>query len=274
MFYTLYNDQLIFSSEIKAILSVPGFQREINNQALDQIFTFWTTLKDKSFFKGINELPPGHFLIAKDGEIKINKFWHLPFSPEQTEYSRKKIVDNLKELINDAIKIRLRADVPVGSYLSGGLDSSGITSIVKDNFNNKLKSFGIRFDEQEFDEGEYQQEMVNYLGVDHSELFMKNSDIAQNIESILWFTEKPLLRTAPIPLYLLSKLVHENGYKVVLTGEGGDEIFGGYNIFKETKIRKFWSKFPDSKLRPMLLAKLYPYIFKDNRLNNSLIEFF
>jgi len=274
LFYALHNDQLVFSSEIKAILSLPNFPREINLQSLDQVFTFWTTLKGKSILNGIYELPPGHLLVAKGGSIEINKFWQLPFSSEKTEHNREKLIADLKELLHDAIKIRLRADVPVGSYLSGGLDSSGITSIVKKNFNNKLKSFGIRFEEQDFDEGEYQQEMVNYLGVDHSELFINNTDIAKHLKSMLWFTEKPLLRTAPIPLYLLSRLVHESDYKVVLTGEGGDEIFGGYNIFKEAKIRNFWAKYPDSKLRPLLLAKLYPYIFKDNRLKDSLVEFF
>jgi len=274
LFYALHNDQLVFSSEIKAILSLPNFPREINLQSLDQVFTFWTTLKGKSILNGIYELPPGHLLVAKGGRIEINKFWQLPFSSEKTEHNREKLIADLKELLHDAIKIRLRADVPVGSYLSGGLDSSGITSIVKKNFNNKLKSFGIRFEEQDFDEGEYQQEMVNYLGFDHSELFIKNTDIAKHLKSMLWFTEKPLLRTAPIPLYLLSRLVHESDYKVVLTGEGGDEIFGGYNIFKEAKIRNFWAKYPDSKLRPLLLAKLYPYIFKDNRLKDSLVEFF
>lgn len=274
LFYTYHNNQLIFSSEIKAILSLPGIARQIDYQALDQVFTLWTTLKGKTFFNGIFELPPGHFLTADSNEIKINKFWQIPFSSSRLEDNRKKLLDDCRELLFDAVKIRLRADVPVGSYLSGGLDSSGITSTVKKNFNNKLRTFGIRFESGAFDEGEYQQEMVNYLGVDHSELFIHNSDIAENLESLLWFTEKPLLRTAPIPLYLLSRLVHESGYKVVLTGEGADEIFGGYNIFKETKIRNFWAKYPDSKMRPALLAKLYPYIFKDNRLNNSLTEFF
>jgi asparagine synthase (glutamine-hydrolysing) len=274
LFFATHNGNFIFSSEIKAILSIPGFPRNINRQALDQVFTFWTTLKGNTIFEGINELPPGHYLVADSNGIEIKKFWQLPFSADINEYHRKKLVEDIKELLYDAIKIRLRADVPVASYLSGGLDSSGIASYVKKNFNNKLQSFGIRFEEQDFDEGEYQQEMVNYLGIDHSELFINNSDIAQNLESLLWFTEKPLLRTAPIPLYLLSRLVHQSGYKVVLTGEGADEIFGGYNIYKETKIRNFWSKYPDSKLRPMLLAKLYPYIFKDKRLNDSLVEFF
>lgn len=274
LFYTLHNNQLIFSSEIKAILSLPGVPRQSDYQALDQVFTFWTTLKGKTLFDGIFELPPGHFLFADSNGIKIDKFWQIPFSSSQSEDNRGRLLEDVSELLFDAVKIRLRADVPVGSYLSGGLDSSGITSTVKKNFNNKLRTFGIRFEAGDFDEGEYQQEMVNYLGVDHSELFINNSDIAQNLESLLWFTEKPLLRTAPIPLYLLSRLVHESGYKVVLTGEGADEIFGGYNIFKETKIRNFWAKYPDSKMRPALLAKLYPYIFKDKRLNDSLVEFF
>ncbi|MBS4034535.1 MAG: asparagine synthase (glutamine-hydrolyzing) [Ignavibacterium sp.] len=274
LFYTLHNNQLIFSSEIKAILSLPGISCQIDYQALDQVFTFWTTLKGKTLFDGIFELSPGHFLFADSNGIKIDKFWHIPFSSAESENNREKLIENVSELLFDAVKIRLRADVPVGTYLSGGLDSSGITSTVKKNFNNKLRTFGIRFEAGDFDEGEYQQEMVNYLGVDHSELFINNSDIAQNLESLLWFTEKPLLRTAPIPLYLLSRLVHKSGYKVVLTGEGADEIFGGYNIFKETKIRNFWAKYPDSKMRPALLAKLYPYIFKDKRLNDSLTEFF
>jgi asparagine synthase (glutamine-hydrolysing) len=115
---------------------------------------------------------------------------------------------------------------------------------------------------------------VKYLDVNHSELLIRDEDINDNFESILWHTEKPILRTAPIPLFLLSSLVHQKGYKVVLTGEGSDEIFGGYNIFKETKIRNFWSRYPNSKVRPLLLGKLYPYIFKDKRLGNTIIQFF
>ncbi|MFO7525101.1 MAG: asparagine synthase (glutamine-hydrolyzing) [Ignavibacteriaceae bacterium] len=274
LFYAQHNDQLIFSSEIKAILSIPGFLKELDYRALDQVFTFWTTLKRKTIFKGVKELPPGHYLIASGDKIVIKEFWELPFSTHRSEWDRNKLIENAKELLYDAIKIRLRADVPVGSYLSGGLDSSGITSVIKKNFNNNLRTFGIRFESAEFDEGQFQQKMVNYLGVDHSELYINNSDIADNLESLIWFTEKPLLRTAPVPLYLLSRLVLENKYKVVLTGEGADEVFGGYNIYKEAKIRNFWAKFPESKIRPTLLAKLYPYIFRDNRLNESLVEFF
>ena len=191
-----------------------------------------------------------------------------------TSLGRQELAEQVEEILVDAVRIRLRSDVPVGSYLSGGLDSSGITSIIKKNFNNRLDTFGIRFQDRDFDEGAYQGQMVEFLGVNHSELMINDEDIGNNFESILWHIEKPILRTAPVPLFLLSSLVRQNGYKVVLTGEGFDEIFGGYNIFKETKIRKFWSRYPASKIRPLLLGKLYPYIFKDKRLANTIIEFF
>lgn len=274
LFFTQFNNNFIFASEVKAILSFEQVKREINSQAIDQIFTFWTTLRGKTIFDNISELPPGHYIVSQNGKLEVNQFWQPPFSSEKNSNNRTELVAQLKELLYDAVKIRLRADVPVGSYLSGGLDSSGVTTTIKRNFNNNLRTFGIRFESSDFDEGEFQQEMVEFLNVDHTDLLVTNSDIAENLESMLWFTEKPLLRTAPIPLYLLSRVVHDSGYKVVLTGEGADEFFGGYNIFKETKIRNFWSKYPDSKLRPLLLAKLYPYIFKDKRLNNSLVEFF
>jgi asparagine synthase (glutamine-hydrolysing) len=181
----------------------------------------------------------------------------------------------LKDLIVDAVKIRLRADVPVGSYLSGGLDSSGVTTVVRKYFNNDLRTFGIRFKEDAFDESEYQNYMVSILQTDHTDIQAGNDQIKASFRDVLWHSEKPLLRTAPVPLYLLSKVVRQNGYKVVLTGEGADEVFGGYNIFRETKVRKFWARQPDSKARPLLLGKIYPYIFNNNpRIKHFIKSFF
>jgi len=176
--------------------------------------------------------------------------------------------------MKDSVRIRLRADVPVGCYLSGGLDSSGITAIVKNYFKNDLKTFGITFEENSFDESDFQHLIIKHLNTNHSEVHATNEDIGKYFSDIVYFGEKPIIRAAPVPLYLLSKKVREEGYKVVLTGEGADEIFGGYNIFKETKIRKFWSVDPDSQFRPKLLQKLYPYIFKDKRLAQTLQSFF
>lgn len=276
LFFTIQNQRLYFASEIKAIFTNDEINRTLDYEALDQIFTFWTTLPGKTAFDKISELPPAHYMLISPNSIKTDKYWNINFLKDQEIVHRKTndLVEEISATLMDAVKIRLRADVAVGSYLSGGLDSSAITETVKKNFNNELRSFGIRFENKNYDEGSFQSEMVDYLGVQHSDILVGNDDIGANLENVLWHTEKPLLRTGPIPLFLLSKLVNQSGYKVVLTGEGADEIFGGYDIFKEAKIRHFWSKYPDSKLRPLLLARLYPYIFKDDRLNQTLIAFF
>lgn len=276
LYYSIRSGSLIFASEIKALFADHTFSRNIDPKALDQIFTYWTTLNDRTFFNDVFELPPAHFMIITPDKHKIERYWNLEFANagDYSNLNRPELTQQIDQLLLDAVRIRLRADVPVGSYLSGGLDSSGITSIIKNSFNNKLNTFGIRFEDKDFDEGTFQLEMVKFLNVDHSELFIKNEDVGNNLETVLWHTEKPVLRTSPVPLFLLSSLVHRSGYKVVLTGEGADEIFGGYNIFKETKIRNFWSRYPESKIRPLLLGKLYPYIFKEKRLGNTLLEFF
>ncbi len=276
LFYRNKNGALSFASEIKALFADPSVNRNISSRSLDQIFTFWTTLSEATLFEGIYELPPAHYIIADPDNFKIESYWTLNFASADNyrDFKKGDLTDQVEELLLDAVRIRLRSDVPVGSYLSGGLDSSGITSLIKKNFNNKLNTFGITFEDKNFDESTFQEEVVKYLDVNHSELFINDKDISSNFESVLWHTEKPLLRTAPVPLFLLSSLVHRNNYKVVLTGEGSDEVFGGYNIFKETKIRNFWSKYPESKLRPLLLGKLYPYIFRDKRLGKTLVEFF
>ena len=162
----------------------------------------------------------------------------------------------------------------LGAYLSGGLDSSGITSLVSRHFNNQVETFGIRFEEKDYDEGSEQRLMAEYLGVRHNELVATNESIRSALEDVVWHCEKPLLRTAPVPLYLLSGLVREHGFKVVLTGEGADEVFGGYNIFREAKIRRFWARQPESLWRPMLLGKLYPYIFRERACSGHGKTFF
>ena len=274
--YTIQNQRLYFASEVKSVFTNKEVNRSLDSESLDQIFTYWTTLPGKTAFRNINELPPAHYMLISANEIKTDKYWDLNFAINSEKINRKTddLVSEISETLMDSVRIRLRADVPVGTYLSGGLDSSAITETVKKNFNNELRSFGIRFENKDYDEGGFQNEMVNFLKVNHSEIIATNDAIGANLENVLWHTEKPLLRTGPIPLYILSGLVNQSGYKVVLTGEGADEIFGGYDIFKEAKIRNFWAKYPDSKLRPLLLGRLYPYIFKDDRLKQTLISFF
>ena len=276
LYYTIVNGTLIFASEIKAIFAKKEVPREIDPVAMDQIFTFWTTLGPRTVFKDIYELPPGHYMNIADGKAVLKKYWDIPFysRSEQFDTAPAEISEQIRELLLDAVRIRLRADVPVGCYLSGGLDSSTVAGMVVRNFDSDVRTFGIRFEQKDFDEGEHQNRIVSCLKANHTEITATNEKIGASLPECLWHCEKPVLRTAPVPLFLLSELVNQSGLKVVLTGEGADEVFGGYNIFKEAKIRKFLSRCPGSRRRAELIGKLYPYVFDNPRLKYSMQSFF
>jgi len=276
LYYTIAGNTLIFASEIKAIFVNREVSREIDPVAMDQIFTFWTTLGPRTVFKDIYELPPGHYMKISHGKSTLKKYWDIPFysRSEQFDSAPAEICEQIRELLMDAVRIRLRADVPVGCYLSGGLDSSAVAGMVVRNFNHDTRTFGIRFEQKGFDEGEHQNRMVSWLKANHTEILSTNDKIGISLPECLWHCEKPILRTSPVPLFLLSELVNQSGLKVVLTGEGADEVFGGYNIFKEAKIRRFWSRYPGSQRRAGLIDKLYPYIFDNPRLRRSMRSFF
>ena len=261
IYYTVNGEYLLFASEAKALFAHPGVKAELDPISLAQIFTFWTTLSPRSSFRNIQSLPPGHFLMASDGDIKITPYWQLDMSagcdvPESLDEA----ADKLRWLLEDAVRLRLRSDVPVGAYLSGGLDSSGITALTARHTDTRLRTFSIAFNERSFDESGSQQRVNDYLGVDNETVHCSLGEIGAAFAETVCHAEMPLLRTAPVPMFLLSKLVNDRGFKVVLTGEGADEILGGYDIFKEAKIRRFWARDPGSSLRPMLLRCLYPYI--------------
>jgi asparagine synthase (glutamine-hydrolysing) len=164
----------------------------------------------------------------------------------------------------------------VGAYLSGGIDSTYISTLVKNHFNNKLHTFSVQFSDKRFDESAFQQTAISAIRTDHRAVRCADEDIGELFPRVVWHTEVPMIRTAPAPLMMLSGLVRQSDYKVVLTGEGADEIFAGYNIFKEAKIRRFWARHPESACRPHLLKKLYPYIFEgqSGRSNAFLFGFF
>ncbi len=162
----------------------------------------------------------------------------------------------------------------MASYLSGGIDSSVISALVKKYHNNNLITFSVAFADKDYDERRYQQLMVDFLQTDHRSVEVDYQSIGKSFSDVVWFAEKPMIRTAPGPLFLLSKLVRENGIKVVLTGEGSDEILGGYDIYKEDKIRRFWARFPQSTSRPKLLTRMYPYLLKEGQANAFWMQFF
>lgn len=262
LFYTVSGDDFIFASEIKAILANPGVKREIDLQSLDQIFTFWVTLPPRTAFKDILQLPPGHSLTLKEGRVSVRQYWEPKYvsKEELTLDSPREKAEELLALMEDAARIRLRSDVPVGAYLSGGIDSTFTTALITRFAQDRLRTFSVAFEDSTFDESFYQNEASAFLHTQHSEIRCSAEDIGAIFPDVIWHTEQPVLRTAPAPLYLLSRLVRESGFKVVLTGEGADEILGGYDIFKEAKIRHFWGRDTNSRFRPMLLRRLYPYM--------------
>jgi asparagine synthase (glutamine-hydrolysing) len=277
LFYTFRHRQLLFASEIKSIFEFPGVERRFDYQGLEQVYTFWTTLSPRTVFEDILELPPGHYLRFENGQAELKKYWEPPVVGSDGVFrgSMEEAGEVLESLLTDAVKLRLRADVPVGSYLSGGLDSSVIATLIRKNSpEGLLQTFSIGFADREFDESSFQDKMVAQLKTRHHKAFCSTNDISEYFPTAVWHSEMPLLRTAPVPMFLLSRLVRENNIKVVMTGEGADEILGGYNIFKEMIIRRFWARYPNSRFRPLLLSKLYPYLTQLKELSPAALKMF
>jgi len=259
LFYAQTPGELVFASEIKAVLAHGSVDRALDPKALDEVFTFWTPVAPRTCFAQVQELPPAHCLSVKDGQVRSWRYWAPDFS-ETVRMGEADAARHLLDLLTDASRIRLRSDVPVGAYLSGGLDSSVITALVNGIAGHRLRTFSVTFDDAEFDESAYQQAVVAQLGTEHQAIRCSYDDICAVFPDVVWHAERPVLRAAPAPLFLLSKLVRDASFKVVLTGEGADEFLGGYDIFKEAKIRRFWSRQPGSQCRPLLLRRLYPYM--------------
>ena len=275
LFYAVAGGQLLFGSEIKAIFACPEASRELDPLALRQILTFWSTLSPRTVFSGVQDVPPGHYLLAHDGKIEVQPFWQLDLAHDVASLrSEDDYLDEFEALLINATQIRLRADVQVGAYLSGGLDSSITSAIIRNYTQAELDTYSIAFEDAEYDESHYQQQMAQVLGTHHRVAHCQRSDVGRVFPQVIWHTETPILRTSPAPMFMLSELVNANQLKVVLTGEGADEILAGYNIFKETQVRRFWARNPESELRPLLLRKLYPYIASLNSGNGAYLRAF
>ncbi len=264
LYYALVDGVLVFASEVKALFRYPGLGAELDPIALDQVFTFWFPLAPRTPYRGIYELPAGHQLVAENGGFSVRPYWRLSFPEKEVlrhdRRSEAEMAEELEALLEDATRIRLRADVPVGAYLSGGFDSSVVTALAKRAGAGRLRTFSVGFESSEFDESAEQREVVAALGTEHSAFTCTRAQIGESFAEVVRHMERPVLRTAPAPLYLLARRVRESGFKVVLTGEGADEVFGGYDIFKEAAVRRFWGRSPRSAWRSALLRRLYPYL--------------
>jgi asparagine synthase (glutamine-hydrolysing) len=281
LYYTIQNGSLVFGSEIKAILGSGRASASLDPAGIDQVFNYWSTLSPGTVFRNIAELPPGHWLrVNGDGLLEMSRFWQMPL-PEISETEAnpdegviEERTEQLRELLADSVRIRLRADVPVAAYLSGGLDSAVIGSLACKVAPTRLNTFSISFSDPAFDESEFQRSMADHLGTRHEVVYAHHADIGRVFPEVIWHCETPILRTSPGPMFLLSALLQKRGYKVALTGEGADEMLGGYDIFKEAKIRRFWAAQPQSHRRALLLKRLYPDIAGFNQTGGFLAAFF
>ena len=264
--YARHGGSLYFASEIKAIFAAdPSISRELDPLGLDEAFTFWAARPPRTPFAAVSELPPGHLLVVEaNGETRERAYWSPRYPTTPDELFRGSVgeaAEAVRAALDEATRLRvLRSDVPVGSYLSGGLDSSLVAALAIRRREGKLSTFSLRFEDAEYDETSYQRTMATQLESDHHEIVVTRRAIADAFPEVVRHAERPLLRTAPAPLFLLSGLVQSLGTKVVLTGEGADEMFAGYDLFREAKVRRFWAKAPTSKMRPLLLSRLYPYL--------------
>jgi asparagine synthase (glutamine-hydrolysing) len=264
LFLAEYGGDVCFASEAKALLRHPRSRRELDPVAIADTFTLWTPLPDRSAFAGIRELPPAHYVVVgAHGIGPLTRWWSLDFAPDQTS-SEDELVDQVEALLVDAIRMRLRADVPVATYLSGGLDSSALAAIAARQLqDDTLFAFGVGFADERYDESAQQDAIARQLGTVFRRTVVDAAAIAEVFPRAVELAEKPLLRTAPAPLLRLSGAVQDAGLKVVLTGEAADELFGGYDIFREDKVRRFWARDPSSQLRPLLFRRLNRWLATD-----------
>jgi asparagine synthase (glutamine-hydrolysing) len=258
-----HNGGVTFASEVKGLLADPDAPRAFDPRGIDQTLTYWGAIAPITPYEGVEELRPGSYRLYTATGRTDGVHWSPEYPPTIARFrgSLDEASDELRRRLMVASQLRVSsADVPVAAYLSGGLDSPVIALLGHGASRGPFSTYSIRFDDQEFDEGIYQRMVVDRLNSMHHELRVSRGDIAAAFPDAVWHAERPVLRTAAAPMFLLSKAVRESGVKAVLTGEGADEVLAGYDLFREARIRAFWARRPDSVVRPMLFDRIYPYL--------------
>ena len=236
LYYYFDNNLFMVGSEIKSFLSHPDFKKELNNKVLGLYLSYGTNHLEETFFKYTKKLKPGHFLTFKDGVVKTNTYFKLEYKKEKNSY---KYYENLvKETLEDSIKYHQISDVEVGSYLSGGVDSSYVVSVAKPN-----KTFTVGFSGKGFSEIEYAKSLSDHFNVNHYSKVISGDEFFDILPTIQYHTDEPSANVSTVPLYFLSKLARSQ-VKVVLSGEGADEMFGGYNEYNDSIGEKLYLSLP------------------------------
>lgn len=272
--YAQTPEGIAFASEAKAIFAGGWVRPAIDVVALKQTLQLWSPVEPRSIFAGISQLPPGCVARWEHGHLEVTRYWDVDLGVTPRDVSEASAVEELGELLESAVRLRLRADVPVAAYLSGGIDSSLLCGVAQSQLGGTLATYSVAFADRDFDERGYQEEVARSLATHHRSAVVTGQIIGELLPEVVYHAEQVLLRSAPAPLYLLSDLVRQHDTKVVLTGEGSDEIFLGYDLFRETRVRQFWARQPSSTARPSLLRRLYPYLPINEQGDELIAQFF
>lgn len=274
--YALIGNRLVFGSEIKSLFQHPAVPREVNLEAISDFLSFSYVPDPQTAFRGIRKLPPGHTLTFKDGMLVTRCYWDFEY-PEQESgakvESEEYYIERLRELIAESVRIRLMSDVPLGAFLSGGIDSSTVVAMMARAMDRPVKTFSIGFTESSHDELEYARVAAQHFNTEHHE-FVVTPDVCRVVEEIVWHHDEPFADMSSVPTYIVSKMAREH-VTVVLSGDGGDELFAGYERYLVDRQREKFERVPGFIRRQLMLraSRWLPHgVYGKNYLRNVALD--
>jgi asparagine synthase (glutamine-hydrolysing) len=244
-FYYFWNGRLFaFASEIKALLEHPDISAEFNDKLLPEYLAFGYTSGEETLFKGIKKLMPGHTLTlscGSDPKVEIKQYWDAPCPIEFEERSDEQWIAECRSRLEEVVRMRLMSDVPLGMFLSGGVDSSAIAALIKRMTNGPVKTFSVGYNESQFSELSEARQVAEQIGTDHHEVRVSMDEFFNALPRLVWHEDEPITWPSSVSLYFVSRLASEQ-VKVVLTGEGSDELFGGYGRYRFYQLNQQWMR--------------------------------
>ncbi|MEL6104379.1 MAG: asparagine synthase (glutamine-hydrolyzing) [Planctomycetota bacterium] len=266
LYYAVTGDRIVFGSELKCLAEVPGVCTEIDPAAIDEFLTYQYIPHPGTIWKGVRKLPPGHYLVFDRGRAEVHRYWDFDPSAERW-VSRHQAMEQLRELLTDSVRLRLQSDVPLGSFLSGGIDSSLITALAQRQVETPVRTFSIGFPIQDFDETAYAAQVAEHLGTNHQRFEVKPSGV-EVIDKLVWHYDEPFGDSSAVPTWYLSELTRGH-VTVALSGDGGDELFAGYERYRALWLsRRMQRWFPIHKTPGIGLVQRLP----DNNKRRSFIR--
>lgn len=256
LYYTQVGARLVFGSEIKALLTVPGVSRTLDPAALDAFLALNYVPGPRTIWREVWHLPPGHLLTATADDVTLEPYWDVRFGHDALA-DRHEAVARIRALCDDAVRMRLVSDVPLGAFLSGGLDSSAVVHFMRPRHAGPLHTFSVRFDDPSFDEGPFAALVARHYDLTHHEVVCRADDVPACLDRLVWHADGPVADISMVPMYRLAEATRQH-VTVVLSGDGGDEVFGGYAVYQADRLATVWRALPrwmrDRLIRPLVDA--------------------